>query len=199
MSISSSVISLSLEANTWLAPCRIIFNTSSFPSFWAASTSRPVRDLTITTSVRSQNLVTLIFTKTTFCQRGNTKRMAHILSNPHSSRPIRTPLNHQSCFKISYLWKIPLFWCSFNRDTRFCHEKDDHNVVTGWFFTKKWSKWRNSSETLHNDCEIFIVGSKQQWIWMLLNIILSNFQPYRTLLAKVIHFVVSPEKCKNQR
>ena len=29
-------------------------------------------------SVRIQNLVTLKFTKMTFCQRGNTKHMAHI-------------------------------------------------------------------------------------------------------------------------
>ena len=46
---------------------------------------------------------TLIFTKMTFCQRGNTKRMAHILSNSHSSRPIRTPLksiNHASKYCI---------------------------------------------------------------------------------------------------
>ena len=35
--------------------------------------------------------------------------------------------------------------------------------------------------------------------WMLLNIILSDFQQYRTLLAKVIQFFVSPEKCENQR
>ena len=34
---------------------------------------------------------------------------------------------------------------------------------------------------------------------MLLNRILSDFQQYRTLLAKVIHYFVSPEKCKNQR
>ena len=34
---------------------------------------------------------------------------------------------------------------------------------------------------------------------MLLNIILSDFQQYRTLLAKVIHFFVSLEKCENQR
>ena len=34
---------------------------------------------------------------------------------------------------------------------------------------------------------------------MLLNIISSDFQQYRTLLAKVIHFFVSPEKCENQR
>ena len=33
----------------------------------------------------------------------------------------------------------------------------------------------------------------------LTNIILSDFQQYRTLLAKVIQFFVSPEKCKNQR
>ena len=50
-------------------------------------------------SVGSQILVTPIFTKTTFCQRENTKRMAHNLSNSRSSRPIRTPLksiNHAS-------------------------------------------------------------------------------------------------------
>ena len=54
-------------------------------------------------SVRSQNLVTLIFTKTTFCQRGDTKHMAHILSNFCSSRPIGTPLksiNHASKYLI---------------------------------------------------------------------------------------------------
>ena len=34
---------------------------------------------------------------------------------------------------------------------------------------------------------------------MLLNIIESNFQQYRTLLAKVIQFFVSAEKCENQR
>ena len=34
---------------------------------------------------------------------------------------------------------------------------------------------------------------------MLLNIILSDFQQYRTLLAKVIQFFVSPEKCENQK
>ena len=63
--------------------------------------------LTITvskiSSVGSQNLVTLIFTKTTFFQCGNTNRMAHILSNSHSSRPIRFPLksiNHASKYGI---------------------------------------------------------------------------------------------------
>ena len=34
---------------------------------------------------------------------------------------------------------------------------------------------------------------------MLLNIILSDFQQYRILLAKVIQFFVSPEKRKKQR
>ena len=29
-----------------------------------------------------------------------------------------------------------VFWCSFYQDTRFCHEKDAQNVLTGWFFTK---------------------------------------------------------------
>ena len=49
------------------------------------------------------NLVTLIFTKTTFYQRGNTKRMAHTLSNSCSYRPIRTLLksiNHASKYGI---------------------------------------------------------------------------------------------------
>ena len=30
----------------------------------------------------------------------------------------------------------PLFWCSSYRDTKFCHEIDAQNVVTGWFFMK---------------------------------------------------------------
>ena len=65
----------------------------------------PAQDLGIhrISSVGSQNLITLIFTKTIFCQCGNTKRMAHILSNSHSSRPIRTALksiNHASKYLI---------------------------------------------------------------------------------------------------
>ena len=54
-----------------------------------------------------------------------------------------------------------------------------------------WSKQCNSSETLHNDHEIFIGSSKHQLqsIWMLRNIILLDFQQYRTLLAKVISFL----------
>ena len=47
--------------------------------------------------------MTLIFTKTTFCQGENTKGMAHILSTSHSSRPIRTPLKsiiHASKYRI---------------------------------------------------------------------------------------------------
>ena len=34
---------------------------------------------------------------------------------------------------------------------------------------------------------------------MLLNIILIDSQQYRTFLAQVIQFFVSPEKCENQR
>ena len=59
--------------------------------------------VSVISSVGSQNLVTLIFTKTTFCQRGNTKRMGHILSISRSSRPMRTPLksiNHPSKYPI---------------------------------------------------------------------------------------------------
>ena len=44
----------------------------------------------------------------------------------------------------------------------FCHEKDGHNVVTGWFTTKICSKCCNLSETLHNDHEIFIGSSKHK-------------------------------------
>ena len=43
------------------------------------------------------------FYQTTFCQHRNTKRIAHILSNSCSSRPIRTPLkniNHASKYRI---------------------------------------------------------------------------------------------------
>ena len=101
--------------------------------------------------------------KTTFCQFRNAKRMAHILSNYRRSRPIRTPLkgiNHASKYRIYDTFHY--FWCSFYQDTRFCHEKAAQNVVTGWFFTKKWSKCRNSSETLPNDRNIFFGSSKHQ-------------------------------------
>ena len=53
--------------------------------------------------VESQNLVTLIFTQTTYCQCVNTKRMVNILSNSRNSRPIRPPLkriNHASKYRI---------------------------------------------------------------------------------------------------
>ncbi len=43
VSMSSSVSSLSLEANTCVAPCRIICSISSFPSLFCWSISRPVR------------------------------------------------------------------------------------------------------------------------------------------------------------
>ena len=84
-------------------------------------------------SVGSQNLITLIFTKTTFCQRGNTKHIEHILSYSRSSRPIRPTLK-----SINHASKC----CIYERyhpfgDTMFCHEKDAQNVVTGWFSTKK--------------------------------------------------------------
>ena len=111
-------------------------------------------------SVGSQSLVTLIFTKTTFCQRGNTKRMAHILSNSRSSRPIRTPLKASFMLQNIISMKNYIILELIYRDTRFCHLKC--SKCHGWFFTTKWSKWRNSSETLHNDREIFIGSSKHQ-------------------------------------
>ena len=43
------------------------------------------------------------FYQNDFCQCGNTKCMAHILSNSSRSRPIRTPLkciNHSSKYRI---------------------------------------------------------------------------------------------------
>ena len=88
----------------------------------------------VISSVGSHNLVTLIFTKTTFCQRGNTKCMANILSNSCSSRPIRTPLksiNHAS--KYCIYERNHYFGAHFYRDTMICHEKDAQNVVTGCF------------------------------------------------------------------
>ena len=60
------------------------------------------------TSVRSQNLVTLIFTETTFCLHGNTK----------------------VSIMLQYIVSM--------KDTMFCHEKDAQNVVTAWFTTKIW-------------------------------------------------------------
>ena len=85
-------------------------------------------------SVYSQNLVTLIFTKTTFCQRGNAKRMAHMLSNFRSSRTTLKSINHASkivSMKISMILVLILPRYEF-----FFHEKDAQNIVTGCFFTK---------------------------------------------------------------
>ena len=42
------------------------------------------------------------FYQNDFFQRGNTNRMAHILSNSRSFRLIRTPLKHQSCLYRIY-------------------------------------------------------------------------------------------------
>ena len=92
-------------------------------------------------SVGSQNLVALFFTKTTFCQRGNTKRIAHILSNSRSSRPIRTHLksiNHASKYRIYE--KFHCFGAHLTEIRGVAVKKDAQNVVTGWFFTKKGSK-----------------------------------------------------------
>ena len=92
--------------------------------------------LLYTSSVGSRNLVTLIFTKTTFCQCGNIKRMAHILSNSPSSRPIRTPLKSiYSASKYRIYDRYHQFGAHFYRDTMFCHEKGAQNVITGWFVT----------------------------------------------------------------
>ena len=92
--------------------------------------------------------------------------MAHILSNSCSSRPLRTPLksiNHASKYPIYERYHY--FDAQFIRDTMFCHEsheKDAQNGVIGWFTTKICSKWQNSIETLHIDCEIFFGISKHQ-------------------------------------
>ena len=75
-------------------------------------------------SVGNQNLVTLIFTITTFCQGGNTKRIANILSNSHSSRPIRTPLkstNHAS--KYCIFDKLHYFGAHFTEIQGFAMKK----------------------------------------------------------------------------
>ena len=117
--------------------------------------------------------------------------MVLILSNSRSSRPIRTHLksiNYASKYRIYVRYHY--FGVHFTKIGLFCHEKDAQNVVTGWFTTKICSKWGKSSETLHNDSVIFIGSSKhqKQWIWMLLNIILSDFQQYKS------YSVFCPEK-----
>ena len=105
--------------------------------------------------------------------------MAHILSNSRSSKINYNHLKkHQSCFKILYLWKIPLYWCSFYRDTRFCHEKDAQNVVTGWFSRKKWSKWCKSSETLHIDRDY------NYWKLKTMNLDVTKYNPARLSAIK---------------
>ena len=88
--------------------------------------------------VGTQNLVTLIFTKTTFCRLRNTKCMSHILSNSCSSRSIRTPLksiNHASknCIYERYMYHY--FGAHFTEMQCFAMKKM-LSVVTGCFTTK---------------------------------------------------------------
>ena len=83
----------------------------------------------------------LIFTKTTFCQRGNTKRMAHILSNFRSSGPIRTHLksiNHASKYRI-YHGRSHHIGAHFTEIRCFAIKKDAQNVQTR-FFPRKYAQ-----------------------------------------------------------
>ena len=75
-------------------------------------------------SVGSQNLVTLVFTKMTFCQHGNTKHIAHILSNSRSSRPIRTPLKSiKHASKYGIYEKLHNFGAHFTKIQGFAMKK----------------------------------------------------------------------------
>ena len=74
-------------------------------------------------SVGIQNLITLIFTKKTFCQCMNTKRMAHILSNSRSSRPIRTPLKASIILQNIVSMKNSIILVLFLQRYEVLHEK----------------------------------------------------------------------------
>ena len=81
-------------------------------------------DLLSKSSVGSQNPITLIFTKMAFCQCGHTKRMAHILSNSRSSRPIRTPLKSiNSASKYLIYGKFHYFGSHFTEICGFALKK----------------------------------------------------------------------------
>ena len=75
-----------------------------------------------------------------FCQRGNTKRMAHVLSNPRSSRLIRTLLksiNHASKYRIYE--KFHYFGAHFTEIRGFSMKKMlKMSKLDG--FSRKWSK-----------------------------------------------------------
>ena len=48
------------------------------------------------------------------------------------------------------------------RDTRFCHEKEAQNVVTGWVFTKKGQNFKtpitvNSDVTKYNPARLSLI------------------------------------------
>ena len=74
---------------------------------------------------------TLIFTKTTFGQHGNTKRMAHILvALDQLEHPSKAPIMLQNIVSMRYHY----FGAHFT-DTIFCHEKDALNVIIGCFTT----------------------------------------------------------------
>ena len=71
-----------------------------------------------------------------FCQRENTKLMAHILSNFPSSRPIRTPLKSAIMLQSILSMKDTIILVLILPKYMFYHEKDAQTVVTGWFSTK---------------------------------------------------------------
>ena len=58
---------------------------------------------TIISSVGSQNLVTLIFTKTTFVNAGIPNAWRTFCQILVALDQLEPPLKHQSCFKIFYL------------------------------------------------------------------------------------------------
>ena len=96
-------ITRSLLSSSLCIVSRQLLCTISMSFLWLSLNHLYGNTFVYISSVGSRNFVTLIFTKMTFCQRGNTKRMAHILSNYRCSRPIRTPLksiNHVSKYRI---------------------------------------------------------------------------------------------------
>ena len=123
--------------------------------------------------------------------------MTHILSNSRSSRPIRNPLksiNHAS--KYCVYERYHYFGAHFTEIQRFAMKKMlKMSQLDG--LPQKYV------QNVVTQVKLFIMTMKSllevKDTWMLLNIILSDLQQYRTLPRKVFQFYVSPEKCENQR
>ena len=108
--------------------------------------------------------------------------MEHILSNSRSSRPIRTPLksiNHAS--KYCVYERYHYFGAHFTEIQRFAMKKM-------LIMSQLDGLPQKYGQNVVTQVKFFIITMKSllevQDTWMLLNIILSDFQQYRTLPSK---------------